>query len=178
MADFCKAHSLEVVQILPGWMMGLGDVAPTGSGQLILDYLNKKLPGSFDGGAATVDARDVAEAMISAVERGKNGEKYIVGGKFATLAQIDETLEKVSGVPAPKLKIPNFLISAYAAIAELYGRLTGKAILISRSGVAAMQAKHDVSSAKAVSELGVKFRSLEETLRDEVEWYRQNGFAA
>ncbi len=177
-ADFCRSHRLEVVQILPGWMLGLGDIAPTASGQLILDYLNKKLPGSFDGGTATVDARDVAQAMISAVERGKNGEKYIVGGKFATLAQINETLEKVSGIPAPKLKIPNFLISAYAAIAELYGRLTGKAILTSRSGVATMQAKLDVSSAKAVRELGVKFRSLEETLRDEVEWYRQNGFAS
>lgn len=175
--EFCRTHQLEVVQILPGWMFGLGDVAPTSSGQIILDYLSKKLPGSFDGGTAAVDARDVAQAMIDAVERGKNGEKYIVGGKFTTLAQINETLEKVSGVPAPKMKIPNLMIWTYATVLEIYGRLTGKPILISRNAVATLQAKLDVSSEKAARELGAKFRPLEETLRDEVNWYRQNGFA-
>ncbi len=176
-SEFAKNSSLEVVQILPGWMFGLGDTAPTSSGQIILDYLDKKLPGSFDGGTAAVDARDVAEAMIRAVERGRRGEKYIVGGRFVTLEEINKILEKVSGVPAPKLKIPGFVIWTFAAASEIFGRLTGKPVLISRTAVLTMQAKLDVSSEKAVRELGARFRPFEETLRDEVGWYRKNGFA-
>src|SRR5438477_234465 len=70
---------LEVVQILPGWMFGPGDAAPTASGQLVLDFLAGKLPGIPPGGTSAVDARDVAMGMIRAAERGRAGEKYILG---------------------------------------------------------------------------------------------------
>lgn len=73
--EFLKQHSLPVILILPGWMFGPRDAAPTGAGQLVLDYLNQKMPGILDGGTCVVDARDVAQAMINAVERGKSGER-------------------------------------------------------------------------------------------------------
>lgn len=176
-SEFAEKSSLDVIQILPGWMFGLGDVAPTSSGQIILDYLNKKLPGSFDGGTSAVDARDVADAMITATERGRRGEKYIVGGRFVTLEEVNKTLEKVSGVPAPKLKIPSSVIWTFAFASEIFGKITGKPVLTTRNAVATLQAKLDVSSEKAIRELDARFRPFEETLRDEVLWYRKNGFA-
>lgn len=86
--EFSRRSKLPVVQILPGWMFGIGDAAPTSSGQIVMDILNGKLPGTFDGGTSTVDAKDVARAMIAAVKRGKAGEKYIVGGEFYTIEEI------------------------------------------------------------------------------------------
>jgi len=79
---------LDVVQILPGWMFGPGDAAPTASGRLVLDFLAGKLPAVPPGGTSAVDARDVAIGMIRAAERGRAGEKYILGGDFVTLADV------------------------------------------------------------------------------------------
>ncbi|MEP6901318.1 MAG: SDR family oxidoreductase [Actinomycetota bacterium] len=177
-AEFTKIHELPVVQILPGWMFGSGDAAPTSSGQIILDFLNGKLPGTFDGGTSTVDAKDVAQAMIEAVELGKAGEKYIVGGEFYTMEEIIGNLAEVSGLPKLKLKIPNFAILMLATFSDLFSRLTGKPAMISKNGIKTLQARLTVDSTKAKRELGAKFRPLSETLRDEVNWYRQNGFAA
>src|SRR5262249_11547323 len=81
-------NGMEVLEILPGWMWGPGDAAPTGAGQLALDYLARKVPGVLDGGACVVDARDVAESMIAAMDKGRNGEKYIVAGRYADLEDI------------------------------------------------------------------------------------------
>jgi dihydroflavonol-4-reductase len=175
--DFVQTHSLPVVLILPGFMFGPGDIAPTASGQIVLDYLRKKLPGIIDGGTDIVDARDVAQAMIDAVESGKSGERYIVAGRYADVEDILKGLETVTGVPSPKMHIPHGVIMAYAWAMEMYGRLTGKPILVSRQGVQTLLAKTDVDSAKAERELGATFRPLEETLRDEVEWYKQHSYA-
>ncbi|MEZ5427866.1 MAG: SDR family oxidoreductase [Pyrinomonadaceae bacterium] len=177
-ADFAGKSSMPVVQILPGWMFGLGDAAPTSSGQIVLDFLNGKLPGTFDGGTSTVDAADVAEAMIEAVEKGRAGEKYIVGGEFYTIEEIVGNLAEVSGLPPLKLKIPGPFILAFAGLAELFSRLTGRPALISKPGIKTMRARLAVDSGKAKRELGAKFRPLAETLKAEINWYRENGYAS
>lgn len=176
-AEFTKNHELPVVQILPGWMFGIGDAAPTSSGQLVLDFLNGKLPGTFDGGTSTVDAKDVSQAMIDAVELGKSGEKYIVGGEFYSMEEIIGTVAEFSGLPKLKMKIPNFFILTIATFSEIFSSLTGKPPMIPKNGVKTLQAKLTVDSSKAKRELGAKFRPLAETLRDEVNWYRANGYA-
>ncbi|WP_218081141.1 SDR family oxidoreductase [Anthocerotibacter panamensis] len=174
--SFLRRSSLPVVLVLPGWMFGPGDAAPTSSGQLVLDYLNRNIPGILDGGAGIVDARDTAQAMLSAVERGRSGERYIVGGNFYTLAEILTLLHKVTSVPAPTLPIPRPMALAIAWGSELYSKLTGQPILISRDAVEGLQSKVWADSTKARHELGAQFRPLEETLRDEVAWYRSHGF--
>ena len=175
--EFTQKSKMPVVQILPGWMFGIGDAAPTSSGQIVLDFLNGKLPGTFNGGTSTVDAKDVAQAMINAVELGKSGEKYLVGGEFYLMEEIIETLAEVSGNPKLKMKIPNFVILTLANFSELFSRLTGKPPMISKNGIKTLQAKLTVDSSKAKRELGAKFRPIAETLADEVKWYRNNGFA-
>jgi dihydroflavonol-4-reductase len=174
LASFLKMYSMPVVMILPGWMYGPGDAAPTSAGQLVQDFLNRKLPGVLNGGATIADARDVAQAMIEAVDKGKNGERYIVGGKLYTLAEIMKTLEKVSGVTGPKLRIPAPVALTIAWISQTVARLTGGTTLLTVSGVKTIANPHQISSEKAVRELGASFRPLEDTLRDTVNWYKSN----
>jgi dihydroflavonol-4-reductase len=176
-AEFAENSKMTVIQILPGWMFGNGDAAPTSSGQIVLDILNGKLPGTFDGGTSTVDAKDVADAMIVAVEKGRNGEKYIVGGEFYTVRQIADTLADVANIPKLKMSIPNFAINTLATFSDLFSQITGAKSPISKTGIRTLQAKFQVDSSKAKRELGTVFRPISETLANEVKWYRENGFA-
>ena len=166
-------RGMEAIQILPGWMWGPGDAAPTSAGQLALDFLARRLPGILDGGSCVVDVRDVAAAMLTAAEKGKSPDRYIVGGRYHTIEEILSGLERVSGVRRPRLRVPIGLAMAYAWFVETYGRITGKPVLITREGLRIMRMKVEVSSEKAARELGVSFRPLEETLRDVVAWYRE-----
>ena len=170
-----EKNGMEVIEILPGWMWGPGDAAPTAAGRMAQDFLARKIPGLVDGGTCMVDARDVAAAMIAALEKGRAGEKYIVGGTFHTLEEVLQGLEKASGVPAPRMRLPHPVVMTFALIQETLGRLTGREVLVTREGVRAMHGKHRVTSAKAERELGATFRPLGETLRDVVGWYRGNG---
>jgi dihydroflavonol-4-reductase len=170
--EMAARTGLEVVQILPVWMFGPGDAAPTASGQLVLDFLAGKLPGIPPGGTSAVDARDVALGMIRAAERGRTGEKYILGGDFVTLADVIGTLEQVTGRPGPRLRIPYPAAIAFAAVSQTWAKITGGKTLVTLQGVRALQARLAVTSAKAERELGWKHRPLRETLADEVAWYR------
>ena len=168
---------MKVLQILPAWMFGIGDIGPTASGQLVMDFMNGKFPGLFEGGSSIVDARDVAQAMIDSVEKGENGEKYIVGGNFHTIEDLANALSKATGKPAPKFKIPSPFLIAFATGAELFTKLTGVATTVSKNGIKTLQAKLEVDSSKAVNAFGTKFTPFEETIRNEVEWYKANGYA-
>ncbi len=159
-ATFLRTHTLPVVLILPTAMFGPGDSGPTSTGRLVQDFLARKIPGIIDGGLSTVDARDVAQAMLAAVDKGKSGERYIVGGNYISMPDILKSLERTSGVPAPRLHIPYALILAYAAGAEFLGRITGQSVLVSRESIHVLHLKHTVVSNKAVRELGATFRPL------------------
>ncbi|MEM8533056.1 MAG: SDR family oxidoreductase [Chloroflexota bacterium] len=171
---FLEQHQIPVVLILPGWMFGPRDNAPTGSGQVVLSYLNQQLPGIFTGGNYAVDARDVAQGMVNAVQHGQSGERYIIAGRSTSFAEIVQTLEQVSGVPAPKNRIPYWVSFSAAWLSERYSRLTGRPTLISMDSVQSLYRHQQISSQKAEQALDVSFRPLEETLRDEVMWYRQH----
>jgi dihydroflavonol-4-reductase len=173
---FLKERSLPVTMILPSWMWGPGDWAPTASGKLVIDFLNQKLPGVVDGGSSIVDVRDVAQATIRAAHLGKSGERYIVGGTYYDFADVLATLERVTGVAAPKRKIPYALSLAVGAGAETWARLTGGTALVTLAGVRTLHAKNTVRSDKAIQELSATFRPFEDTVRDEVQWFRSNRY--
>jgi dihydroflavonol-4-reductase len=158
-------------------MFGPWDAAPTGSGRLVLDFLAGKLPAIPPGGMPVVDARDVAAGMIAAAERGRNGENYLLAGRFATMEQVITTLARVTGLPAPRARIPYPVAWAYAALAEAWSRLTGSPSLVNLTVVRMFHARLDATSAKAERELGFRARPLEETLRDEVAWFRAQGMS-
>ena len=161
-------HRLEVMTVLPGWMFGPGDAAPTNSGQLVLDFLGRKLPGILDGDTTRVDARDVAQGMRLAAQSGKNGEKYIVAGNFVSFEQLFLGIEKASGIPAPKLRLSNALVLMIAHTSEFFARLSHTRPVMPVEGIKAMQAKDGADSSKAVREFGLGFRPIKKTLRDTV----------
>jgi dihydroflavonol-4-reductase len=165
---FLKERSLPVVMVLPSWMWGPGDWAPTATGKLVLDFVKQKLPGVVDGGSSIVDVRDVAQATIRAAHLGKSGERYIAGGTYYDFADVLATLERVTGVPAPKRKISYALSLAAGAGAETWARLTGGTALVTLAGVRTLHAKIAVRSDKAINELSATFRPFQETVRDEV----------
>jgi len=123
-----------------------------------------------------VDVRDVAEATIHAVNRGKSGERYIVGGRYIDIATILTTLARITGVPAPTRHIPHALTMVVAAASETWARLTGGQALVTLDGVRTIHAKGSVDSAKAVRELGATFRPFDDTARDAVDWFRAHGY--
>jgi dihydroflavonol-4-reductase len=175
---FLKERALPVVLILPGWMWGPGDWAPTGSGQLVLDFLGQKLPGVVDGGASVVDARDVARAALTAMDRGHSGERYIVGGRYFELAETLATLERVTGIPAPKRHIPYPLALTVGFASQSWSRISGQASLLTVEAIKTMHARKAVASDKAITELAATFRPFDETVRDEVAWFRSRGFVS
>lgn len=171
-AEFLKTHKLAVVTVLPGWIYGPYDSGPTTAGRLVQDFLAGKLPAIIPGGSTMVDARDVAQGMINAVEYGRSGERYALTGEFHTIEELILTLAKVSNVPAPRLRMPYPILINYARLSELIARLRNTATLITVAGIKTLQRQPTVNSAKAQRELKISFRPLEETLRDEVNYFR------
>jgi len=171
-AEFLRTHRLPVVTILPSWLFGPHDTAPSTSGRLVRNFLRGGIPAILPGGGKIADARDVAQAMISAVERGRSGERYVVGGPYASLETILTTLQTVSGVPAPTRKPPYPVALTVAWISQTIARAKHVPALVNVKGVKSLHHNNPTSSDKAVRELGVTFRPLEETLRDTVEWCR------
>jgi dihydroflavonol-4-reductase len=169
-----KAHHMPVVLILPGWMFGPGDAAPTGAGGFLLDHLNRRLPGKLQGSIDIVDARDVAEAMVAAIEHGRAGERYIVGGNESTVATLHTTIAQVSGVPAPGIDLPTPLVIGLARISDTVAAVTRQPSAIPLEGVRTLTANKAASSAKAMRELGARFRPLNVTIRDTVAWYLEH----
>lgn len=173
--EFLTTSMLPVVLIQPGWMFGPGDRAPTSSGQLILDFLNRRLPVSFAGDGSPVDARDVARAMVTAAERGRSGARYIVGGDTTvSFKQIFAMLEELSGVPAPRLSVPYSMVLAVAHISDSISRLTSRPSMMPVAGIKTLREPRPLSSARAVQELGATFRPFKATLRDELAWFAQH----
>jgi dihydroflavonol-4-reductase len=173
--DFVPTSGMKVVEILPGWMWGPGDAAPTGAGQLLLDFVAKKLPVVPDGGTSTVDARDVAQAMVVSMDRGRHGDRFIVGGVYRDIATILRDLEAVTGVRGPRLRLPFAFMLAFAFLEELRARLFRGKALVTREALRLMKARHSVSSARAERALATHFRPFEETARDSVAWYAASG---
>jgi len=171
-----KFPDLRLVMILPGVMMGPGDSGPTTPGQFIIDYLQGNVPVILPGGLTFVDVRDVAQVILQAVHKGASGERFIVDGVYAELKSIMGILEQVSGVPAPQKSISYHLAMIMAWVLEQLSCITGKPPLITRQSIQTLQ--HDVapSTLKTQKELGFQPRLLEETLRDEVRWFQENGY--
>jgi dihydroflavonol-4-reductase len=165
--------------VLPGWMHGPGDSAPTSAGQTVLDFMHRKLPGIVPGSFSVVDARDVALAQVLALEKGVRGTRYLAAGREISLADLVNRLEGLTGIPAPRRRLPVWLLYIVGTLEELKARLTGKPALLSLATVRLLEREEGrsrYSHALTERELGLRFRPLEETLRDEVSWFRQHGY--
>ena len=167
---------MKLVTILPGWMIAPRDAAPTSAGELILNLIHGKIPGIMDAGTSTVDARDVAAAMLSAVTKGRNGERYLVAGRLVLFKDLFKSVTDAANVRMPSFMMPNWLVLTVAALDTWRAQITKTAPTMPLEGVRTLLPKHTVSSAKATRELGATFRPITDTLRDTVQWYAENGY--
>ena len=170
---------LWACKVLPGWMVGPGDIGPTSSGQVILDFVNRKLPGIPPATFSVVDARDVAEAMWLAASKGRRGERYLAAGRHTEMGELARILENLTGIPAPRQKVPMALLFALASASELWARVSGKPVLMSLANARLMQGERDrthFNNAKSERELGIRFRPIEDSLKDTIDWYQENGW--
>ena len=167
---------LPVVVVNPTAPVGDRDVKPTPTGRIIVDFFQGRMPAYVDTGLNLVDVRDVAQGHLLAAERGRPGERYILGARNMTLREILEELGRLGGRPAPKVRIPYGVAWAYAAAGTVWARWSGKEPRASLDAVRMSRKKMFVRTAKAERELGFQPCPVEEALRRAIEWFRENQY--
>ncbi|HUM16742.1 MAG TPA: hopanoid-associated sugar epimerase [Candidatus Nitrosotalea sp.] len=176
-ADEYAARGLPVVIVNPSNPIGPWEVRPTPTGQMILDYLLGRMFATLDTGLNLIHVADVARGHLLAAQRGRVGERYILGCHNRSLTEIFRALERITGIPAPRVRVPHALIYLVALVNEGAARATGRPPRVPLSGVR-MARKHMYFSAeKAVRELGLPQTPVEQALREAVDWFVAHGYA-
>ena len=164
-------EGLPVVIVNPTAPVGDHDVKPTPTGQTVLDFLNGKMPAFIDTGLNIVDARDAAQGHLLACERGRIGERYILGSENLTLAQILQTLAKIAGRPAPRLRLPYAVAYCAGVCSTAWAEVTGVPPRVPIEAVRMARKKMWVTHVKARRELGFQPAPAETALRRAAEWF-------
>lgn len=169
-------RGVPVVIVNPTAPVGEADVKPTPTGKIILDFLRGRMPAYIDTGLNLVDVRAVAAGHLAAAERGRPGERYILGDRNMTLREILEALASIAGRSAPRLRVPYPVAYAAAATETLVARFTGRPPLAPLDAVKMARYKMFVRCDKAVRELGYRPGSALEGLERAVHWFREQGY--
>jgi len=168
---------MHVVTVNPTTPVGEQDVKPTPTGRIVLDFLKRKFPAYVETGLNLVDVRQCARGHVSALEHGKSGERYILGGENLTLKQILDKLAAITGLPSPKVKLPYIFAFATGVIDEtITGRMLNKEPRATVDAVRMGKKMMFATSAKAERELGWKIVPVDDALRRAVVWFRDNGY--
>jgi len=171
-------QGFPVVIVNPTAPIGDHDFKPTPTGKIVLDFVNGKMPAFVDTGLNVVDVRDVARGHLSACERGRVGERYILGAENLTLEQIFGILGEITGRPAPKMKIPYGVALAAGVISTGWANVTGREPRAPLDGVRMARKKMWVRHDKAARELGYAPGPAKTGLARAVEWFQSNGYCA
>jgi dihydroflavonol-4-reductase len=169
-------QGLPVVIVNPSAPVGPWDVKPTPTGQMVMDFLRGKMFATLDTGLNLVHVRDVARGHVLAAERGRVGEKYILGHANLSLAEIGLLLSEVTGIRPPRLRIPYAVAWLAALSMEAAARVTGGAPRVPLTAVRMAKKRMYFSPAKAVRELGLPQTDVREALRDAAEWFSAHGY--
>lgn len=168
---------LHVVTVNPTTPVGEQDVKPTPTGRIVLDFLKRKFPAYVETGLNLVDVRECARGHLVALEKGKSGERYILGGEDLTLKQILDKLGKITGLPSPTVKLPYVFAFAAGVVDEaITGWLLHREPRATVDTVRMGKKKMFASSGKAERELGWKIVPVEDALTRAVDWFRANGY--
>jgi dihydroflavonol-4-reductase len=169
---------LPVVVVNPAMVIGIRDIKPTPSGKMIIDIVNRKMPGYIDGGINLVDVEDVARGHILAAEKGRIGERYILGNENMSVSDYFKLIGEIAGVEPPRLKIPYpaaiLLGHGYQFVANIIKKPPVLTAPMVRTG--SKYAYYD--SSKAVTELGFSQTPIKTTVEKAINWFRENGYIA
>ena len=168
---------LPVVIVNPTTPIGPGDWKPTPTGRIIVDFLNGKMPAYVDTGLNVAAVEDIAAGHLLAAERGRIGERYLLGGRNMTLKEILETLAAIANRRAPRVRLPHAVAMAAAYASELYARISGREPRIPLEGARMSRYRMFIGSDKAARELGYAPGAVEPAFGRAVRWYQDHGYA-
>ena len=176
--ELFHTKKLPIIIVNPSAPVGPRDAKPTPTGQIIVDFLNRRLPAYLDTGLNWVHVRDVAVGHILAAEKGQYGHRYILGNQQGnwTMQQTLAALAEISGLTAPKNKIPYWLALRVAEVSEGIAFFFGKTPQATLAGVRMARYKMWFNPIKAVRELGLPQTPPEQAFADAVTWFRDNGY--
>jgi dihydroflavonol-4-reductase len=166
---------MSVVIVNPSTPVGPGDIKPTPTGQLVLDAAAGRMPAYVDTGLNIVHVDDVAAGHLLAFERGRAGERYILGGEDMTLQMILAQIAQLVGRKPPRIRLPYAAVLPVAYLAEAFAKVSGRSGRVTLEGVRMSRKRMFFSSAKAVTELGYRWRPPPEAFADAVRWFRERG---
>ena len=169
-------EGLPVVVAMPTTPVGPWDWKPTPTGKIILDFLNGKMPGYVETGLNFVGVEECAAGHLLVAERGKVGERYLLGAENLTLKEMLDTLAKITSLPAPGMKIPHGVALGVAYVESTLSRLVGREPQIPVEGVKIAQHKMFVDCSRAQKELGFQPGSVAAALERAVRWYQLKGY--
>lgn len=168
---------LDAVILSPTGVLGPFDYQPSFMGQALLDLYHGKLPALVHGGFDWVDVRDVVSAAVCAIEKGKPGDRYLLSGHWVSVRDLMELFARITGAKAPRFTFPSWLASLGLPYIKLYGKLTKTPPLYTRESLdTLLRSNTCITARKAEADLGYVPRPLEETLRDQFEWFKERKF--
>jgi dihydroflavonol-4-reductase len=174
--ELVRERGLPVVIVNPSTPVGPGDIKPTPTGRLIVEAARGQVPAFVDTGLNIVHVDDVAEGHLAAAEKGRVGERYILGGENMSLAEILAGVAQAVGRRPPRLRVPHSVLFPVAVGAELAARVTGRDPFVTLDGVRMSRKKMYFTSEKASRELGYTPRPAREAITDAVAWFEANGY--
>ncbi len=169
-------RELPVVTVNPTAPIGDHDVKPTPTGRIVLDFLKGDMPAFIDTGLNLVDVRDVAVGHVLAEEKGKPGERYILGAENLTLKEILGRLAAITGRPAPTVQLPYAVAYAAGVVTTAWAKISGKPPRAPLDAVRMAKKKMFVSQARAERELGFSPGPVDAALVRAVDWFQSNGY--
>jgi dihydroflavonol-4-reductase len=169
---------MSVVIVNPSTPVGPGDIKPTPTGQLVLDAASGRMPAYVDTGLNIVHVDDVAAGHLLAFERGRAGERYILGGEDMSLQTILAQIAGLVGRKPPRIRLPYAAVLPAAYIAEAIAMVSGRSGRVTLEGVRMSRKRMFFSSAKAAAELGYRWRPPLEAFEDALRWFRERGLLA
>ena len=170
-------EGLPVVIVNPSAPVGEGDVKPTPTGQVIVDFMKGRMPAYIETGMNIIDVDDVAAGHLLAMEKGRLGERYILGCKNLMLREVFEILSRLTGINAPSVKLPRGLVLPLAYLNLAFSYTTGIPPRIPLEGVKMAKYKMHYDCSKAIRELGLPQTPPEVALEKAVQWFRDHGYA-
>lgn len=170
-------QGLPVVIVNPSAPVGEGDVKPTPTGQVIVDFMKGRMPAYIETGMNIVDVDDVAAGHLLAMQKGRIGERYILGAKNLMLHEVFEILSRLTGVKAPTIKLSRELILPLAYLNQAFSWVTGIPPRIPLEGVKMAKYKMHYDCSKAIRELGIPQTPPDVALEKAVRWFRDHGYA-
>ncbi len=169
-------RGLPLVIVNPTLVIGVRDIKPTPSGALIVDIANGDMPGYIDGAINVVDVEDVARGHLLAAERGRIGERYILGNENLMVRDFFGMIADIAGVKPPRLKLPYGIALLLGYLFEAQARITRKPPGVSVSQVRLGRMGEHFDNSKAVNELGLPLTPIRTTLERTIDWFGENGY--